>query len=874
MGVALALQVWTPVAVAEASDVTRIYVSAQGADSNDGSIDAPFQTLKKAKNAVREMKSRGEIGTGGAVVYIRGGDYRFEESLRFTAEDSGTKDAPITYAAYPGEKVNLVGSIDIRAKDFKTITDESVLAKITYPGLKEKIKYINLKEYGLKDTINPPLYGPYSYMVTEPLGGPKKESPFEIIAGDQTLTLARYPNGSEQMQADEIVEPGAVGMRFTEEYTDAGNGYAQDDPIWQNYKGLTIRMKGVDRVKYWGDAKDAIMDSLLSYDWARQSIPIASVNPESGTITTKYPSAFTAAAGRPWNIYNLLEELDVPGEYYIDKVSGNLYVYLSDDAYARNEKVSLSVLKTPLLDFQGASNINIKNIGISGVRSKAINVEGGSEIHIYGCEIYNIPTNAVYLENSPGTGLDSCYIHDVDYGMYLIGGDFESLTPSDMYVTNCEFQNFSKVNGTYTPAIDMQGVGHRVTHNKIHDSIHEAVQFFGNNHYFAYNEVYDVSTHSQDSAAIYGMRNMTGYGNVWEYNYIHDVGKYASSDGAMGSNGIYFDDGNAGGYVAGNVFEHINGAGVFAAGRDCNVTNNIFVDCSYAATAFSKRDIVPDSGNGLQMMNRIRKYTPWVLESGFNDAWKVAYPDQLDGLFESMTGDGYQVKNEMTGNVVMNSPEAVDGTSAGAKIENNFVTAKDPGFYDLKNRNYTLKKDSAVYEKLPDFKPVPFTRMGKVDERAQQRARKAIILAIDSNEAILKGENAKIDPNNARVVPKIKDSRTYVPIRFIAEAFGIKVDWDEETRTVSIDNGKVEIHTSSGEVTKDGVPVEGEAETFIDEGRTFLPLRLVSELLDYEVFWDDRGFISVSDVENLFSSEWDSDLISYLYNGIAVHYKK
>lgn len=394
----------------------------------------------------------------------------------------------------------------------------------------------------------------------------------------------------------------------------------------------------------------------------------------------------------------------------------------------------------------------------------------------------------------------------------------------------------------------------------------------GNNNDFSYNEIYDVSTHSSDTGAIYGLRKLTCFGNQWKYNYIHDVGEFAVTDGALCANGIYFDDGMAGGYVAGNVFENINGVGVFGAGRDLNVTNNIFINCNYAATAFSKRNIVPNAGVGIEMMNSLKSMLPnWNGE--FNDIWKKAYPEQLDKLVESMNGDGYQEKNEMTKNIVVNSKEVEDNTSTPAKVENNYVTTKDPGFYDFKGRNYTLKSDAKVYEEIPDFKFIPFTRIGKVDERAGQRASKAIILAVDSNEALVKGKKSKIDNENEKIAPKIKDSKTYVPIRFVAEAFDVNVEWDPENKIADIDNGRIILNAVSGEMSKDGVAIEEEGTIFSENGRIYVPLRAISELLDYKVFWEDRGFISISSVEDLFSSDNDSDLISYLYNSISVHYR-
>ncbi len=60
----------------------------------------PLATIERAREAVRQSPRRGKEGV---VVYFCSGTYRLTEPLTFTAEDSGAPEAPITYAARPGE---------------------------------------------------------------------------------------------------------------------------------------------------------------------------------------------------------------------------------------------------------------------------------------------------------------------------------------------------------------------------------------------------------------------------------------------------------------------------------------------------------------------------------------------------------------------------------------------------------------------------------------------------------------------------------------------------------------------------------------------------------------------------------------------------
>ena len=61
-----------------------------------------------------------------------------------------------------------------------------------------------------------------------------------------------------------------------------------------------------------------------------------------------------------------------------------------------------------------------------------------------------------------------------------------------------------------------------------------------------------------------------------------------------------------------------------------------------------------------------------------------------------------------------------------------------------------------------------------------------IILTIDNNTAVVDGINIQIDPKNSKVTPIIINGRTYLPLRFIMEHLNANIDWNNETRTVTM----------------------------------------------------------------------------------------
>ncbi len=84
------------------------YVSETGNDANNGSSEKPFASLKAARDAIRQMKSGGELDKP-VMVYIRKGNYYLDKSFILKPEDSGTEKFPITYQSYQGEEVLLSG---------------------------------------------------------------------------------------------------------------------------------------------------------------------------------------------------------------------------------------------------------------------------------------------------------------------------------------------------------------------------------------------------------------------------------------------------------------------------------------------------------------------------------------------------------------------------------------------------------------------------------------------------------------------------------------------------------------------------------------------------------------------------------------------
>lgn len=837
-----------------------IYVSTDGDDSNDGSIENPLLTLQAARDKIRQMKQTGNYSKG-YTVYVRGGTYNVSETFVLEEQDSGTAEAPITYRAYGNEKVVFSGGVTVSGKEFSKITDTAVLNRIIESSARDKIYMLDLKNYGITDVGETTLRGAYSYpqsfieagLLEKPSSAPASE----ILFNGKAMTLARYPN-NDYMAVEAVVE----------------RGYNQSHKEWASIDTpFTIKVKE-ERLAKWTKAVDdgALLFGFWWYDWADQSIPVGAIDVENSTITGTIPSLWSTNAGRPFYIYNLIEELDVPGEYYLDTKDCILYLYPTEDI--SKSEVILTVLETPLFSFEGASYVNVRGINVTGSRSHAYSISGGSYIEISDCEISYTAKAAVAIGNTFHSGICNSYIHDVEEGVILEGGIYESLTPGYNYVENCEITRFSRLSATYSAAVVLAGVGNIVQYNEIHDAPHVAIEFSGNSNKILYNEIYNVVHSSDDAGALYGGLTWVSRGCEMKYNYFHDLSAHGetAAQGA-GVAAIYCDGGQCETIMVGNVFENIVGRGIWINGGQDNISaNNVFVNCTQGVYL-----------NDIMLIDSLEpNHYPRLQAAPYctNEVWQKAFP-KLQKMLEMPESE----KRIPYGNICANNVayktklvnemmERLGETSKYMDYSQNLETNTDPGFYDVRNDDYTIKADAKVFETLPDFKAVPFTRMGRLDSRAMNRIQDAKILVINSPKSYANGKEVLIDPDNQAVVPFIHNDVTYVPLRFIAEILDATVDFDETTGQVQISGSQISLTVPSNgtEAVKNGENITLSNSTMIVNERTMVPLREISELFDKQVFWHNSGFICVSDDGALFDEKGsDDELIKYIRNRLNIY---
>lgn len=277
-------------AAAETTAWRTIYVSPSGSDTADGSENAPFKTLARAQEAVRQINTDMQ---GDIVVSIAKGEYYLEEGLEFRKEDSGTNghkviwkgiDRPLITGA---EKVTgWTASSDHPGLYETTVEDEDRIMQIYVNGKKRYMARSNNFVQGVKK--------PEQYRTPE--------------------WYAAHPNDSE------------------------GDDYNWYDPETSyTYDGFYMKKSDIG---FWENEDDIIFQ--WERNWKTQMVPVEEIlqdpdNPdqvkvrmERGVWQIFVSCNYTGQAMYPeggvrFRIINAMELLDEPGEFYFNRATKKLY---------------------------------------------------------------------------------------------------------------------------------------------------------------------------------------------------------------------------------------------------------------------------------------------------------------------------------------------------------------------------------------------------------------------------------------------------------------------------------------------------------------------------------------------------------------------
>lgn len=670
------------------SEKVVLHVRPDGDDAGAGTREKPFATIGRARDALRAAKDAGPLN-GGAEVILHAGRYAPEASFQLTQSDSGLAGAPIRYAAAPGEAVSVTGARPIPASAFRAISDAGMKARLE-PAAQGQVLCADLSALGVPKPPMPPDNFRLPFAVPE------------LFVNGKRMALACWPNEGWATIA-KIVDQGT--MKNDGSVTDSSD---PNKPRPKENKGGVFAYEG-DRPSRWKPESGLWLHGFWCFDWYDDAIRVASIDPVKKVITLKVGHIYGVRQGNPsprrWRAVNVFEELDRPGEYYIDRDTNRLYFW--PESRLAGVRIALAVRDEPLMVMRNVSNVILHGLTFEEAQGDALSVLGCRNVAVERCEIRNIRRRAIHLDGGAHNLIAGCNIHDTGTGgIYLGGGDRKTLTPAGHVLEDSRIWKFSVHQLTYASALHFAGVGNVARHNVIYDAPHQAVSVYGNDHLFEYNVVSNVCMTSDDAAAFYKGRNPSCRGNVLRYNLWSEIG----SPRGHGNAAVYFDDGDGGDTVYGNVFFRCGDPGkgsfgtVFSHGGHGNMAeNNVFVECKRALGSAPWNDKRwKDFIDAPLWQARLLKEVD-ITKSPYVER----YPE-LVGFMDSRPG--VDRDNIALRNLFVNCGEVK--SNRWATNETDVAVTADPGFMNAASRDFRLKPDSLVFARIPGFQPIPVEKMG------------------------------------------------------------------------------------------------------------------------------------------------------------------
>jgi parallel beta-helix repeat protein len=536
------------------------------AATSPGTKDKPFATLERARDEIRKLKAAGPL-RGGVTVEVRGGVYHLAKTLALTAEDGGTAEAPIVYRAYPNERPVLVGGLPIA--NFAPHQGEIVKADVGAQGFR----------------------GVYFR---------------QLIFDGRRQHLSRYPTFDPK-------DPDHGGWAYVD---------GKPVPMYQNLPGDDKRTLhyAVGDARRWSRPEEGEVFIFARYNWWNNIVRISSLDRENRKIKLAADCSYAIRPTDRYYVRNLFEELDAPGEWYLDRQTWTLYFW--PPAPLPSKAVYAPTLRTILDLGPGTAHVIFQGFVFECCEGTAITLRNTTGCSVAASLIRNVGDyngNGVQIEGGTNNGVVGNDIHDAGRdALVLSGGDRITLTPCGNHAENNCIRN-PGVYYRWGCGITLNGCGLRASRNTISDCPRAAIGFMGNNLVMEYNHMHHLCLDSEDAAGIgTGGRDwISSRGSVIRHNLIHDVPGYGRQNGNWVSPyfawGIYLDDNTGGVDVIGNIVARCGRAGLHLHNaRDTVVRNNIFVE------------------NGQQQI----ELSGWT---GTHPFWTTHLPTMIKG-YESVSG--------------------------------------------------------------------------------------------------------------------------------------------------------------------------------------------------------------------------------------------
>ena len=666
----------TGILASPARSTTEVHVAVNGNDSWSGALavpnqagtDGPLATLAAARDAVRSRRGAGEESP--VRIVVSGGAYYLSTTLQLGAGDSGSESAPVTYAAADGQHVVLSGGRVVSGwKRSNGVVWQADLSALGLSHLRFSQLYYNGE--------------------AQPLARVPNVEPAHPRTGGFTYVVGRVERQSK------------TKIRYDPAYLDPGR---------------------------WSRPDKALVDIFSFHNYWNSIVPVRAVDTVDHVLTVADGVSYVVQVGDRFYVKNVFEELDAPGEWYLDDEQGVLYLWPPDGDIAAAEVVvpALETLVEARGDAAGGEyveHIRFEGLDFAHAAGTALVFRASRHCQITKSIVRDTGYNGINLNEDCHhfrvAGNDITRVGHV--GVHMSGAPFDHSRNSHHVITNNHIWNYGTVHKNMG-AIGIDGGEHNVvSHNLIHDSPRWAFWLnSGNDNVIEYNHMHHNNLETQDTGAIHTYTNMSGWdphmdvetnklsrGNEIRYNLIHDTGGYGKLKVGQWQYpfycwGIYLDLATSGMHVYGNVvYNTYQGAFMVGGGQDNLCENNIFVNGKLGQI------FLHNWGDRFPMArNRIERNV-------------IAYDDPEARLYRP--GGWSPATATFDRNLIFTHGQRLDVGVSGVDRDSSWAwwrqqgmdvnsVVADPLFVDAANNDYRLRPESPAYDL--GFEPIDLSSVG------------------------------------------------------------------------------------------------------------------------------------------------------------------
>jgi parallel beta-helix repeat protein len=445
------------------------------------------------------------------------------------------------------------------------------------------------------------------------------------------------------------------------------------------------------------------------------------VDPQAHMMTIGGPEAITPLyMGDRFFVENILEELDSPGEWYLDSKAGMVY-YWPKEPLAKVE-VTAPVMGR-LIQFEGDET---KGQALRHVRWSGLTFTQTDWSQDDGCVGWGTGNNGmVYLQGAVGCTIENCrLINSGKNAIYLKGGGKNVVSGNDISdsaeggivlsassgntISDNHIHDLGRVY-KHVGGIVTGGSDNVVSHNLVHNTSRWAITLgaTGTGTIVEYNEVYNTSLETFDTGGIMAYQDDRKFNcqATIRYNLVHDGVGFSSNMGTplFDSRGIYIDGFSSGYTITHNIsYRNSNNGGIFIqGGHEITITNNIVVGNGgpqYLHANFMKNSANLEFSHNILAARSPRVALMWI----FGEGEKLTHFDY--NLYWHPTGD---ICHPVAHSLAKWQELGFDPHGQLA----------DPLFVNPQADDYSLKPDSPALKM--GFEPIDVSRIGLLHKRCQ-----------------------------------------------------------------------------------------------------------------------------------------------------------